>query len=211
MKTTIARKIMEPFNIVNYLNSVGGGDMSLSNNLISFCIPKTKAYDEKQSITKDEFIELINENRPSLYRVAKGILKNEHDVEDAASEAILKAYKNLHSLSNLECFKPWLIRILVNECYAILKQRNRIDLQENLEILNLTYEDKKSDELMDSINKLKEDHRTVLILFYYEDMSIKDISSVLEISEGTVKSRLNRAKEKLKAILEKEKRRDQIG
>lgn len=197
--------------MLNHHNSVGGEEMSLTNTLINYYKPKIKSYENKISISKDEFVNLISENRSSIYRLAKSILKNEHDVEDVASETILKAYKNLHSLNSLECFKPWLMKILVNECYSLLKQRNRIELQENLELLNLTYEDKKTDELMDSISRLNENHRTILILFYYEDISIKDISSILQISEGTVKSRLNRAKENLKVELDKENRRSQNG
>ncbi|MDZ5011004.1 RNA polymerase subunit sigma-70, partial [Clostridium perfringens] len=57
-------------------------------------------------------------------------------------------------------------------------------------------------ELMCEIEKLELEFRTVLILFYYEDMSIKSISEVLSISQGTVKSRLSRSKAKLKTILE---------
>ena len=72
-----------------------------------------------------------------------------------------------------------------------------------MEVYKLTYEDKNSCELMDEINKLDMNFRTVLILFYYEDMSIKAISEVLNISQGTVKSRLSRAKSKLKGLLDK--------
>lgn len=123
----------------------------------------------KNEISKEEFVALVEEHKLSLYRFAKSILKNDIEVEDAISESILKAYKNKNRLKNKESFKSWMMRIVSNECYD-----------------------------------LNEEFSSVLVLFYYEDMSIKEISKVLEISEGTVKSRLSRAKSKLKALLKEE-------
>ena len=74
----------------------------------------------------------------------------------------------------------------------------------NLESLNLVHIDKEYSDLREIIDDLNEEFSSVLVLFYYEDMSIKEISKVLEISEGTVKSRLSRAKSKLKALLKEE-------
>ena len=123
----------------------------------------------KNEISKEEFVALVEEHKLSLYRFAKSILKNDIEVEDAISESILKAYKNKNRLKNKESFKSWMMRIVSNECYD-----------------------------------LNEEFSSVLVLFYYEDMSIKEISKVLEISEGTVKSRLSRAKSKLKVLLKEE-------
>nr|WP_275298388.1 sigma-70 family RNA polymerase sigma factor [Clostridium sp. YIM B02555] len=155
-----------------------------------------------EKINKTEFIELIETNKLPLYRLAKGIVKNEHDIQDAVNESILKAFENLGKLKNREFFKPWLMRILVNECYALLKRQKKVKLEENMTVYDLYYEEKNQHELMDEIDKLELEFRTVLILFYYEDMSIKSISEVLNISQGTVKSRLSRAKAKLKVILD---------
>lgn len=123
----------------------------------------------KNEISKEEFVALVEEHKLSLYRFAKSILKNDIEVEDAISESILKAYKNKNRLKNKESFKSWMMRIVSNECYD-----------------------------------LNEEFSSVLVLFYYEDMSIKEISKVLEICEGTVKSRLSRAKSKLKVLLKEE-------
>ncbi|MPN02287.1 RNA polymerase sigma factor FliA [bioreactor metagenome] len=94
------------------------------------------------------------------------------------------------------------MKILVNECYAAIRKSSRIDLKEDMEVLNLRYEDSTEGYLISFINSMDEDFRVILTLFYYEDMTIKDIGQVLNISQGTVKSRLSRAKAKLKTILE---------
>lgn len=158
----------------------------------------------KCEISKDEFVNLVEEHKISLYRLAKSILKNDTQVEDAISESILKAYKNKSKLKNKENFKSWVMRIVVNECYDLIRRNKRFDLRDNLESLNLVHIDKEYYGLRDIIEDLNEEFSSVLVLFYYEDMSIKEISKVLEVSEGTVKSRLSRAKSKLKVLLKEE-------
>lgn len=70
------------------------------------------------------FSRLIHNNKRSMYRIAKSILKNEHDVEDAISSTILKAYTNIIKLRKSDTFKQWIYKILVNECYATIRKRN---------------------------------------------------------------------------------------
>ncbi len=74
---------------------------------------------------KEAFCTLIRLNKVAVYRVAKSILNKEEDVEDAVSEAILKAYKNIHTLKDEAFFKTWLIRIVINESNNIYKKRAR--------------------------------------------------------------------------------------
>ena len=159
---------------------------------------------KKKEISKEELVNILQENKVSLYRFAKSILKNDMQVEDAISEAILKAYKNKSKLKDIEKFKPWMMKIVSNECYNLLRKSNRLELLDDINGLNLVHTDKKYTSLRDLVDDLSEEFSSVIVLFYYEDMSIKDISNVLEISEGTVKSRLYRAKEKLRVLLKEE-------
>lgn len=147
------------------------------------------------------FEKLINENTSSMYRVAQGILKTETDVSDAIQETIYKAYKGLPRLKNYCYFKTWLIKILINECNTILRYHKRI-----VPIAEVIQNDAVRDphdkaEVMSTIKCLDEDLKLVTILFYYEDLSIKDIASIVNIPEGTVKSRLSRARKKLYSLL----------
>ncbi len=181
--------------------------MSMIENELNYYNVKSQE-NKSETLGKETFVKLIQDNKVSLYRLAMSIVKNEHEVEDAISETILKAFQNFNKLKSISSFKSWIMKILVNECYSTLKKKKRIDLQENMEAFNLTYEDNHQNELIYAINKLDKDFRTILTLFYYEDMSIKDISDVLSISQGTVKSRLSRAKAKLKIVLESDNKEE---
>ena len=96
------------------------------------------------------------------------------------------------------------MRIVANESYNLIRKNSRFEFIDKLETLNLVHIDKNYNELKEMIDDLSEEYSSVLALFYYEDMSIKEIAKVLEISEGTVKSRLSRAKSKLKILLKEE-------
>ena len=74
---------------------------------------------------KEAFCNLIRINKIAMYRVSKSILSKEEDVEDAVSEAILKAYKNIKSLKDESLFKTWLIRIVINESNTLYKKRSK--------------------------------------------------------------------------------------
>lgn len=155
-----------------------------------------------KTLNNDAFTDLIQENKVSLYRLSKGILKSEDDVQDAISETIIKAYSNMDKLKLIDSFKPWIMKILVNECYNIIRRHKKVELTDDFTAYEGSYEDRTEDSLMFYINKLEDEFKSVIILFYYDDISIKDISKVLNISEGTVKSRLSRAKGKLRVMME---------
>ena len=141
-----------------------------------------------------------------MYVLAVSILKNEADAEDAIQNALLLAYRNLDKLRMFDKFKPWLFKILTNECYKIINARKYSDDIENisLEAGESCLETETKMTLWETIKSLPEDYRTVMVLFYYEDMKITEIASVLNVSEDTVKKRLSRAREKLRRLLDEE-------
>lgn len=153
---------------------------------------------------KEAFVTLINDNKLNMYRVGKAMLDQKEDIEDAIQNTIVKAYENIHTLRKEEFFKTWLIRILINECNEILRKKKKIiSLEEG--IPNNHYMDKYSNlDLNDAVSKLSEELRITTVLFYFEDMSLKEIAKVLEIPEGTVRSRLTRARKQLKVLMERE-------
>lgn len=154
---------------------------------------------------KEAFCNLIRVNKIAIYRVAKSILNNEEDIEDAVSEAILKAYKNIQALKQEVFFKTWLIRIVINESNNLYKKRAKEIVVDKDHFKNIKVNDSYRDlSLYDAINSLEEELRITTILFYFEDMKYKDIAKVLNVKEGTIKSRLSRAKEKLYNILKEE-------
>ena len=148
-------------------------------------------------ITKEKFADLIREYKLPMYRLSYGILQNE---KDAVGEAVIKAYEHLDSLREIDKFRQWIMMITANEAKHIFRKRKRVELTEDVSRYGMSQNDK-HDELWDIILTLDEKYRSVIILFYYDQMKIKEISEILHITEGTVKSRMSRAKDILKKQL----------
>lgn len=151
---------------------------------------------------KDAFMSLIDINITAYYRVAKGILSSEEDIKDAIQNTIIIIYNKLYTLKNIKLFKTWSIRILINQCNKIYNTNKKLIKIDKIEKspTNSIDLDSKID-LYNAISKLPNEIRIPTILFYFDDLSYKEISDILSIPEGTVKSRVFRAKEKLYKIL----------
>ena len=137
---------------------------------------------------------------PTLFRVAFAILRNRTDCEDAAQNAVLKAYRNLDSLQQRGYFKTWLISILKNECFDTLKRRRpTVDVAEQ----ELSYEMAVPDvDLNRAFDTLSPEERLTITLYYYEGYDTRKIARITEVSEGTVRSRLSRGRASLRAMLQ---------
>lgn len=148
----------------------------------------------------------VARSQTAMFRVARSILKTDEDAEDAVQEAILSAYAKLDSLRDAENFKPWILHILTNKCYDICrKSRPTValsDVEETLQASGTDCTEKLT--LWQSVQRLPENLRTVIVLFYYEDFSIRQICQTLHLSETTVKTRLFRGREKLRILLGEE-------
>ncbi|GKU26594.1 sigma-70 family RNA polymerase sigma factor [Clostridium folliculivorans] len=151
---------------------------------------------------KEAFCRIIESNKNQLYRIAKGIVHFEADIEDVLQEVTLKAWLQIKKLKKDEYFKTWLIRILINECNTILRKRKSVITLEEVSFTESEeFNINEKLDLWNALNSLSYELRTVVVLFYYEDLPYKDIAAILRISEGTVKSRSSRAKVKLEEIL----------
>ena len=137
---------------------------------------------------------------PTLFRVAFAILRNRTDCEDAAQNAVLKAYRSLNTLKQRSYFKTWLIQILKNECFDMLRRRRpTVDVAES----NISYEMAVPDlDLNRAFDKLSPEERLTITLFYYEGYDIREIAALTEVSEGTVRSRLSRGRASLRMMLQ---------
>lgn len=150
---------------------------------------------------KEAFSRLIIEYEKSMYRTAKAILKNDQDCADAIQEAIIKAYQGICKLNNTQFFKTWLIKIVINESSRLLKSQKKLVPVEEVFKGDLIYGfDGTEMEVRHAVDSLDSDLRILTVLHYFEDLSIKRIAEVLDIPEGTIKSRLSRAR----TILNKE-------
>lgn len=160
---------------------------------------------------EEAFNMLIEENKLKMYKVAKSILKNEDDVCDAIQNALISTYTNLNKLQNNQFFSTWMMRILINKCYDIAKSNqkrysNVTDISEYNTDENLKkYDNYNSESIIENVlNNIDEDLKIVTVLYYYNDYSVSEISKILEVPEGTVKSRLSRARSKIYEIIKSE-------
>lgn len=148
------------------------------------------------------FSTLIKNYEKDLYRVAIAITKNNEDALDCIQETILKAYTNIKNLRQEKYFKTWLIKILINQCNYIVEKNRKSSNCFNENIHNSYMDNSAEIEIKSIINNLEEELKILIILYYYEDMGISDISEILKIPKGTIKSRLSRARGKLKEMID---------
>ncbi|MCC8043927.1 MAG: sigma-70 family RNA polymerase sigma factor, partial [Clostridiales bacterium] len=144
-------------------------------------------------MTKEQLGSLILASEDSLYHVAKTLLREDADCADAIQEAIVSAFTKLHTLRRDEYAKTWLTRILINECYDILRnQKQLVSIEEQA---MPDWEASKGDysDLYEALETLPEEMRICVTLFYMEGYSVREIASILEVNENTIKTRLSRA------------------
>lgn len=157
----------------------------------------------KEQLLNARFIKIVTENKTAMFRLAYSMVLNQEDAEDVVSEAITKAYSHLAELRNIRKMKSWIFQILVNESKAFLKKRNRMELVEDVSLLEEKGRgEEESYDLLEFVYELEDTFKEVVILYYFEEFRVKEIADILSISEGTVKSRLSRARVKLKRFLE---------
>lgn len=162
------------------------------------------------------FESLFRRHHRRIYSIAYGMLRNESDAADATQEAFVRAYRSLPRLEAEGAFGGWLAQIAVNICRDYLKRPRIVarsidepvgeegaeyrlelpDWSDNPE--RATLDTELSAVLDKAIGTLSEDHRAVVTMHHIEGMDVLDIAEVLGVSEGTVKSRLSRARAELR-------------
>lgn len=158
------------------------------------------------------FSQLIKSCKEKLYKTAFAYLKDEEEALDVVSDTVYKAYMNINKLKNPEFFSTWITRILINSAINRLKKNKRVILIDEYEKFDsftpissdIALEVPKSIDLYNAIDKLNVKSRSIIILKYFQDMTISEISRVLKIPEGTIKVYLQRSLKKLKVELGEE-------
>ncbi len=147
------------------------------------------------------FAELVCASSRTLYAAAKAILRNDQDAQDCVQEAILKGWSKLSKLRDGSYFSTWLTRITINTAISMARKRKpSVSL-----LTELPVKGSRSEERMDirrAIESLDQRTRICTVLFYFEDMSTMQIAKATGMREGTIRSRLFRAREKLRNVLE---------
>jgi RNA polymerase sigma-70 factor (ECF subfamily) len=154
---------------------------------------------KEDSMTDQDLAAQIISLTATLYRVSCGLLHSEADREDAVQTAIEKAWRKAKSLRDESKLKPWLIRILINECYSIGRRRLREIPTETLP--DAIAPEHGDDGLREALTALPQIVRLPIVLHYMEGFTIAQIASLLHCPKGTVLSRMDRGRKQLKDLL----------
>ena len=160
------------------------------------------------------FAYLVDAYKNMVFSLAFKMTKNREEAEEISQDSFIKAYKNLKNFKGDSKFSTWLYRIVYHASLdAIKKNKNN---NNTLEINEITFNQIKSvDNILEGIErkerskimndcllKLPEDERSIIWMFYYDELSLKEIIEVTQFSEANIKVKLHRARKKLLAIVE---------
>lgn len=147
------------------------------------------------------FQELIEEEKVKLYKMAYIYTKNEDDALEVFQETVYKAFVSINSLKDDRYFSTWITRILIHTALDLLNKKKRvIPMERNtLESKIQSYmPNERNVDLLDAITELDEKYKSVLVLRYYKDYSVKQIAEILDCPEGTVKTNIHRGIQQLR-------------
>lgn len=137
-----------------------------------------------------------------MYRICWAYLKHDADCADAVQETLIRAWEKRNTLRKPELFRPWILRILTNQCKDMLRKRRKqsfYPLEENTVIVPPPSD---PSPVMEAIERLRPELRLIVVLHYSDGYSVAEISQLLHCPIGTVKSRLRIARKNLSKTLE---------
>lgn len=151
---------------------------------------------------------LILDIQSELYKIAKMRLYDEDDVNEAIQETMIEAFKGINKLKYNQYFKTWIIKILINKCNKIYRKNKKENISyeyNNIENQISNDEIKSDVDFYILISRLEYEERMIITLYYLERYTTKEISKIIGKNENTVKTKLSRAKKKIKRYLEEDK------
>jgi len=193
-------KILNPTS-VNYKERMNDVEPSW---LVSECIAGNQAAIES----------LVRQYETGVFRLALSIVGDQTDANEITQETFIAALRSLHSYQEKNSFKAWLYTIALNLSRSHLRKRRiierlrstvtalfRIELQKQISPEEAIVQSEKEAAIWNELNKLDERHRTVVVLRYFQELSVSEISEILAVNEGTIHSRLYTARERLRNSL----------
>ena len=147
------------------------------------------------------FLQAVARYQDAIFRLAYSYTKSQFDADDVTQNVLLKLYQTEQNFESEAHLKNWLMRVTVNQCKNLFRAPWRA--HENMEDYanTLGFEDRESSDLFFTVMGMDKKYRTVLMLYYYEGYSVKEIGKILSVPEKTVSTRLIRARTQLKHLL----------
>ena len=158
-----------------------------------------------KKLDEDSLNRLISEYGNQILRLCYLYLQDYYAAEDVTQETFLRVYEKYDSLKDRSSEKNWIIKIAINLCKNYLKKHHHhiepLDNHAELNVPDISEIYTRNHAICDQIKKLSGKYREVIILYYYEQISTKEIAQMLNQKETTVLQRLKRAREKLEPLL----------
>lgn len=153
--------------------------------------------------TKNQIAEYVMEHRDNLYRLAYSYTRNADDALDIVQESVCKAMASRQSLKDFSLMRVWIYRIVVNTSLDVLRKRRRlVPLGDDALQDDVGVRDRYTDiDLLKALDDLALQDRSIVVLHYFEDLKLDEVAFALELNVNTVKTRLYRALERLRALL----------
>lgn len=164
-----------------------------------------KSNSNSKMLTKEEFMSKINDIKKKIYFIARSKVNKMEDVEDIIQETIYQGYKNINKLRSNDKFDYWIIGILINVCNQFYRNKvQNYELDSNItSVDNDLFDVERKIDFINLLTHLNEQEGMILSLYYSNDLSISDISKIMNLNENTVKTKIKRAKQKLKEYIER--------
>ncbi|WP_083584377.1 sigma-70 family RNA polymerase sigma factor [Bacillus weihaiensis] len=150
----------------------------------------------------DAFLDIIHSYKVDLYKTAYAYLKNEDQALEAIQEVTFRAYQEIGKLREPAYVKTWIIRMMMNYCVDILKKNRRLVASDEFLDWQGELDDYSFLEIEEAMGRINENERQLLLLKYFHDLKIKDIALMLQVPEGTVKTRLYKSLKSLRSQIE---------
>jgi len=159
------------------------------------------------------FAILVERYKNMVYTLSIKIVKNREEAEEISQDSFVKAYKNLSSFKGESKFSTWVYKIAYYASLDAVKRNKRFSNNENIDDLKIgnlseiqggleyLHEKERKKVISKALLKLNEDERTILTLFYFEELPIKEISKIINLSEDNIKVKLYRSRKKLAVFL----------
>ena len=151
-------------------------------------------------MNEQTFSQLALEHQETLYRVAYTLLHHSEDCRDVLQEALINAWRNIHTLRNPEAFRSWMIRIVLN-CAKNALRKKKIQTVELTDDLSAPESGIQDENLAFALGELGEGLRLPIVLYYLEGLSVEEISRVMRLPKGTIKNRLFRGRKMMAETL----------
>ena len=157
-------------------------------------------------MTKNEFEVKYSQYYEMLFRVAYSYVKNSWDADDIVQDVFVKLYLTHKTFKIEDNEKYYLIRLVINRSIDYIRHNKKHNLSLDNEYINnlpdtSDADNRKNEEIYECVCLLKDSYKTIIILYYYENYNLKEIASILKITQDNAKVRLNRAREQLKKII----------